>query len=128
MNIISAIMPAISGVLSSIFPDDNKRREFEGQITQALLAHEADINKAASSVITAEAKSEHWLTANWRPLTMLIFVALIIARCFDYTAPNITEAEYLKLWSIVEFGIGGYTVCRSAEKIIPTAIKAVKNK
>jgi hypothetical protein len=38
----------------------------------------------------------------------------------------LSEAEYLKLWSIVELGLGGYVIGRSAEKIVPAAAAALK--
>ena len=82
---------------------------------------------AQAGIINTEAASSHWLAANWRPLLMLTFGALIVARWFGWAAPNLSEAEYLKLWSIVELGIGGYGVGRSAEKIVPAIVHAIKN-
>jgi hypothetical protein len=43
-----------------------------------------------------------------------------------WSAPNITEAEVLKLWSIVELGLGGYVIGRSVEKIVPAIAGALK--
>jgi hypothetical protein len=57
---------------------------------------------------------------------MITFVALIVARWFGWAAPNLSEAEYIKLWSIVEFGLGGYVVGRSVEKIAPSIAQAIK--
>lgn len=81
---------------------------------------------AQSDIVKTEAASSHWLAANWRPLLMLTFGALIVARWFGWAAPNLSEAEYLKLWSIVEFGLGGYVVGRSVEKIAPSIASAMK--
>lgn len=61
---------------------------------------------------------ESWLTRNWRPLTMLVFVGLIVARWFGWTAP-IGEAEALKLWDIIAVSLGVYTGGRSLEKLAP---------
>jgi len=58
---------------------------------------------------------------------MLTFGGLIVARWLGFSAPGISEAEILKLWSIVELGLGGYVIGRSAEKIIPS-IAAMKGK
>lgn len=79
-----------------------------------------------ADIVKAEAASEHWLAANWRPILMLTFGALIVARWFGWAAPNLSEAEYLKLWSIVELGIGGYVVGRSAEKVLPAVATILK--
>ena len=32
----------------------------------------------------------------------------------------------MKLWSIVEIGIGGYVIGRSAEKVLPGIVEAAK--
>jgi len=56
---------------------------------------------------------------------MLVFVALIVARWLGWSAPNLGEAEVLKLWDIVEIGLGGYVIGRSAEKILPTVVKSL---
>jgi len=93
------------------------RLEQEGALTEL---------KAQSQIINTEAASQHWLAANWRPLTMLVFVALIVARWFGWAAPNLQEEEYLKLWSIVELGLGGYVIGRSVEKIVPQIAGALK--
>jgi hypothetical protein len=57
---------------------------------------------------------------------MLTFGALIVARWLGYAAPGLSETEVTKLWSIVELGIGGYVIGRSAEKILPSLADAVR--
>jgi hypothetical protein len=57
---------------------------------------------------------------------MLTFGALIVARWFGWAAPNLSEAEYIKLWDIVELGIGGYVIGRSAEKVLPGIAQVFK--
>lgn len=81
---------------------------------------------AQAQIVNTEAASQHWLAANWRPLTMLIFTGLIVARWFGWAAPNLSQDEYLKLWDIVQLGLGGYVIGRSAEKIVPAIADAIK--
>lgn len=81
---------------------------------------------AQATIVNTEAASSHWLAANWRPLTMLTFTALIVARWFGWAAPNLSPDEYIKLWDIVQLGLGGYVIGRSAEKIVPAIADAVK--
>lgn len=57
---------------------------------------------------------------------MLVFVALIVARWFGWSAPNLTEAEALKLWDIVEIGLGGYVIGRTAEKVLPGLVDSLR--
>lgn len=128
VNILTALMPALNKVVGNLFPDPEQQAKAQAEMTMQLLKHQGDIEQAAASIIKAEAESEHWLAANWRPITMLVFVGLIVARWFGFAAPNLSEQEYIKLWSIVEFGLGGYVVGRSVEKIAPSIADAVKRK
>jgi hypothetical protein len=59
---------------------------------------------------------------------MLVFVGLIVARWFGFAAPNLAEAEYLALWDIVQLGLGGYVIGRSAEKIVPMLADSLKKR
>jgi hypothetical protein len=125
-NLIPVLAPILERVVGNVFPDPEQKSKAEAEMMKALLAHQAEIEGAAAKIIQTEAASSHWLAANWRPLTMITFVALVVARWFGWAAPNLTEAEYLKLWSIVEFGLGGYVVGRSVEKIAPTIAGALR--
>lgn len=124
--LIPALAPVLGKVIGNLFPDPEQKARAEAEMMKALLAHQAEIEGAAAKIIQTEAASTHWLAANWRPLTMIVFVSLIVARWFGWAAPNLSEAEYVKLWSIVEFGLGGYVVGRSVEKIAPTIAGAIK--
>lgn len=124
--LIPALAPVLGKVIGNLFPDPEQKAKAEAEMMKSLLAHQAEIEGAAAKIIQTEAASQHWLAANWRPLTMIVFVVLIVARWFGWAAPNLSEAEYLKLWSIVEFGLGGYVVGRSVEKIAPTIAGAIK--
>lgn len=73
-----------------------------------------------------EAQGQSWLQRAWRPITMLVFVALIVARWLGWSAPDLGEAEALKLWDIVEIGLGRYVIGRSAEKVLPALVDSVR--
>lgn len=127
---IAALLPILAPILGQVvkskFPDPAEAAQAQSELTMALLAQSQQIEAAASQIILAEAKSEHFLAATWRPVLMLVFGGLIVARWFGWAAPELSEAEYLKLWDIVEFGLGGYVLGRSVEKIVPDIAKAVK--
>ena len=124
--LIPALAPIIGDAVKRLFPDPEAARAAEGEIAMALMDKRAELEAAAAGIIGAEARSEHWLAATWRPLVMLTFTALIVARWLGYSAPGISEAEVVKLWSIVELGLGGYVIGRSAEKIAPAIAAAIK--
>jgi hypothetical protein len=124
--LIPALAPIVGKVVANLFPDPAERAKAEAEALRQLLNHQGEIEQAAAKIIQTEAASTHWLAANWRPLTMITFTALIVARWMGWVAPNLSEAEYLKLWSIIEFGLGGYVVGRSVEKIAPSIAGALK--
>jgi hypothetical protein len=124
--LLPALVPILGKALGNLIPDASARAQAEAEIAKQLLASSAELERAAGDVILAEAKSEHFLAACWRPILMLTFGALIVARWLGYSAPGISEAEVLKLWDIVQLGLGGYVIGRSAEKIAPQIAAALK--
>lgn len=123
---IAAILGIGSQLIDRLWPDEEKKAQAKLALMEMAQKGELQELAARAEIVKAEASSEHWLAANWRPILMLTFGALIVARWFGYAAPELSEAEYLKLWSIVELGIGGYVIGRSAEKIVPGLADALK--
>lgn len=124
--LIPALAPMLGSIIKSRFPDPAEAARVEADLHAELWRNAHQLNAAAADIIKVEAQSEHWLAAIWRPVVMLTFAGLIVARWFGWAAPNLSEAEYLKLWSIVEFGLGGYVVGRSVEKIAPSVAGAMR--
>ena len=117
--LLPVLAPILSSVVGNLFPDPAEKAKAEAEVLKQLLNAEMQIQNATADIIKTEAASTHWLAANWRPLTMLTFTGLIVARWFGWSAPNLSESEYLKLWDIVQLGLGGYVIGRSVEKIAP---------
>jgi len=127
-----ALLPILGNIgaqiAKSFFPDPadaQKARELELTFQAKIIEQAQAIEVAAASIVKAEAESSNWLTASWRPITMLTFVALIVARWLGYSAPGISEEEILKLWDIIQLGLGGYVIGRSAEKVMPAIAAAM---
>ncbi len=123
--LLPALVPILGDAIRRLFPDPAEAAKAQAELNNALMANAAKIEEAAASIIADEAKSEHWLASSWRPMVMLTFTALIVARWLGYSAPGISEAEVLKLWDIVQLGLGGYVIGRSAEKIVPQIAEMV---
>jgi hypothetical protein len=79
-----------------------------------------------TSVIVAEAQGESWLQRNWRPVTMLAFVAIIILYWFGIQPENLTQDTINKLFQIIQYGMSGYIIGRSGEKIAKSYFEAKK--
>lgn len=113
-------------LIDRFFPDPAQKAQANLALLEMAQKGELAELTGRAEIVKTEAASEHWLAANWRPLLMLTFGGLIVARWFGWAAPGLSEAEYLKLWSIVELGIGGYVIGRSAEKVLPTIAQVLK--
>ena len=127
---ILEIVGKIAGTVAErVFPDpaqDLKRLELQQALQAAVLEKSSEIETAAAGIVKSEAQGQSWLQRTWRPITMLVFVGLIVARWLGWSAPNLSQAEAMKLWDIVEIGLGGYVIGRSAEKVLPSLVATVK--
>ena len=111
------ILPFIGTLIDKIFPDAGEADKLKLEMLKQV--QEGDIKELEGrfNVLSEEAKSEHWLVAAWRPVTMLIFVGMIVSYWFGYTPVNVTQDLLIELFSLVKIGLGGYVVGRSAEKV-----------
>lgn len=116
----SAILgPVISGLFSVIdkaVEDKDQATQIKARLQEMVLTGQMREIEEAAANIRAEAMGDSWLQRSWRPLTMLTFVSLIVAKWLGFTAPGVTEAVELALFEIIKIGLGGYVVGRSVEK------------
>ena len=128
--LLPVLGPIVGDVIKRVLPEDkDKRADIEREINMALLGNSAAIEQAAASVILAESKSEHWITATWRPILMLTITAIVgwnflitplielavLLSTNDQVPLSIPLPE--QLWNLLMIGVGGYVVGRSGEKI-----------
>lgn len=122
----AALIPVIGDLIGKLFPDPKVAAEAKLKLFELQQAGQLKELDGAIQIITAEANGS-WLQRNWRPIMMLVFTSLIVARWFGWTAPNLSETEYKHLWDIVELGIGGYVIGRSMEKMVPSVVSSIKS-
>jgi len=98
--------------------------ETQAAVMAEALDYENTQLQIRQETINAEAKSEHWLTSTWRPITMLTFVASIVAYWFGIV--EVPQEAVDGMFTLVQIGVGGYTIGRSAEKVVPAITRALK--
>ena len=96
----------------------NELVKMENQFAERVLDYEQKITQMKADVVMTEAKGESWLQRNWRPLTMLTFLCLIVGHYCGILAFEIAD----QMWTLLQIGIGGYIVSRGAEKVLPQII------
>jgi len=119
------ILPSIFSLVDKLIPDQQAAANAKLKVMEMQQSGQLKVFEGAVKILTTE-MSGNWLQKSWRPLVMLTFAALIVARWLGWSAPNLSPEEYLKLWDIVELGLGGYVIGRSAEKIAGTVADTLK--
>lgn len=113
-GLAKSIRTAITGI------DPEKQAEIEKMLVEA----EGKARQAQTEIITTEAKGQSWMQRNWRPLLMMIIIIIIANNFIIYPYMNIftDKVKVLdlpdKLWTLMEIGVGGYILGRTAEKTI----------
>ena len=112
-----AAIPLLGKVVERLIPDPDQAAKAKNRLVDMAVNGELDELAQRAGVIKAEAQGDGWLQRSWRPIVMLVFTALIVARWLGWSAPDLSEAVELKLFSIVQVGLGGYITSRGIEKV-----------
>jgi Holin of 3TMs, for gene-transfer release len=128
-DIVAGIFKPVADVIDhlTVSGEDKARIQLavvSGQIaaSQSVMDYERQLLEGQQKVIAAEASSNNWLASSWRPITMLTFLALVVANSLGW----LHEPLAPQAWSLLQIGLGGYTVGRSAEKIAPIIAQVLK--
>lgn len=125
---IQALIPVIGGLIGKAIdkavPDKDAAEKLKNDVMLEAMKQDNNELQGAIQIITAEAQGESWLQRNWRPVLMLWFAGLVGAHWLGFTPPNLPESVVINLLDIVQVGVGGYVLGRSAEK----TMKAYKDK
>lgn len=124
--IVDAALSIGGKLIDRLWPDPGDRAKAKLALLQ--LQQEGGLREleAQMQVVVAEAKSEHWLTATWRPLTMLSLVAIVVNNYILapyialFTSVDASLPIPADLWDLIKIGLGGYIVSRGGEKIVKT--------
>lgn len=119
-EVLKDLREAITG---EAIKDPNKQAELLYKLSEL----EAKTLQLQARVVQTEARSEHWITSAWRPITMLSFVFIIInnyilvpysALLFGAAVPHLDIPP--DMWDLLKIGLGGYVIGRSVEKVAKT--------
>ena len=91
--------------------------KIESEVTLKVLEYEGKLLDIKAKIINTEATSDIWIVAAWRPITMLVFVSIVISYWFGYQPANMTPETISDVFDLIKIGLGGYVVGRSGEKI-----------
>jgi hypothetical protein len=127
-DVVAGILKPISDVIDHVTVSGEDKAKLQlAQLSASLQAatavqnYEQTLLDGQLKVITAEASSGSWLTSSWRPITMLTFLGLVVCDSFGWLhSPLAPQA-----WTLLQIGLGGYTVGRSVEKVAVPLVRAL---
>jgi len=126
LNLLGAIAPlakTLLGTIDKAVPDKDLAQKIKAEFNNELLNADMSKFKAAADIVNSEAKSQHWVTATWRPMLMycliiIVFNNYILMPYIKYFfGVEITLDIPQDLWTLLQIGLGGYVVGRSGETI-----------
>ena len=121
LDFLSGIVKPITDLIDNLSTSDEERGKLQNELTKIeneflgkALEYETKLLDAQGRVVEAEAKGQSWLQRNWRPITMLTFLILVVCDSFGWLAFRLSN----EAWTLLQIGLGGYVVGRTGEKIV----------
>lgn len=113
MKLLSGLVGEITSVVNTLSVSSKEKKQIEADLIAAVARQEEALSRSRADIIGAEAQG-NWLQRSWRPVVMLVFAAIVLAGTF-FDLPILADTS--RFWDLLEIGIGGYVIGRSAEKI-----------
>jgi hypothetical protein len=128
LQMLGAVAPLAKILFNTIekaVPDKDLQAKLKAELqTQLLQSHTQEL-KAAASIIEAEAKAG-WFASSWRPLLMYVLIFILVWNYVIGPVIKIFMGAVITfelpgdVWSLLQIGLGGYVLGRSAESVART--------
>jgi len=128
LQMLGAVAPLAKVLFSTIekaVPDKDLQERLKAQLqTQLLQSHTQEL-QAAAKIIEAEAKAG-WFASSWRPLLMYVLIFILVWNYVIgpvikvFTGAVISFELPGDVWTLLNVGLGGYVIGRSAESVART--------
>lgn len=122
---ISSILDLGSTIIDKIWPDAGDREKAKLKLVELQSRGELVEIESRLKIMLAE-MSGNWLQRSWRPILMLTIITIVANNYLLYPYMSLFWAEAPRLelppqlWSLMQLGLSGYVVGRSAEKVVKT--------
>ena len=94
------------------------------ELEKAVLSLKTKQLEAQQAVVVAEAAGKSWLQRNWRPITMIVFLVIILLHYLGIIKTEIAP----EMWLVIQIGLGGYVGGRTVEKVAGTVMEGLNNR
>lgn len=124
MGFLSVIGSTIGGFFTGLFgfkAEQAKTVQSALEVLKSVNDVDAVSATASAQALSAILTQGSWLEKNWRPIFMLICIAILIGCFFGYSPPFIDKPlspTMERIWMMLQIGLGGYMPLRTLEKIV----------
>jgi hypothetical protein len=131
LEILGLVMPGISKIIDKLIPDVNAANAAKAQIQEEFMANQAALATSMEHVMVADAGSTSAYTSSARPTVVywsLIMISMLTLLGIFHSAGPAVEALTsvpARLWDLITFGIGAFTIGRTVEKTASPIVQAV---
>ena len=136
IQMLGAVAPLAKILFNTIdkaVPDKDLQEKLKADLQTQLLQSNTQELQAAAKIIEAEAKAG-WFAASWRPLLMYVLIFILVWNYVIgpvikvFTGAVISFELPGDVWTLLNVGLGGYVVGRSAESVARTLANRPVNK
>lgn len=121
-KVLDTLLTSVGGVINKLVCSNQEKEKLKTELTSVILGHYDQIAGLQKDIIISETRG-NWLQRSWRPLVMLAFALVVILGVF-INIPLLNNNS--PFWSLLELGMGGYVIGRSAEKISTKIIEKLR--
>ena len=133
LGAVAPLAKILFNTIDKAVPDKDLQEKLKAQLqTQLLQSHTQELT-AAAKIIEAEAKAG-WFASSWRPLLMYVLIFILVWNYVIgpvikvFTGAIISFELPGDVWTLLNVGLGGYVVGRSAESVARTLANRPVNK
>lgn len=113
MKLLSGLVNEVGAIIGNLSVSSTEKKQIEAELLSAICRQEEELSRSRADILRAEA-SGNWLQRSWRPLIMLAFALIVLVGSF-FELPVLADTS--RFWDLLEIGIGGYIIGRSAENV-----------
>lgn len=113
LPIINGMLTSVTRLIDNLSANSKEKEKLKADVSRTIMEHLDSMAQVQKDIIITEAKG-NWLQRSWRPLVMLSFAFVVLLGVF-IPIPLLNNSS--PFWSLLEIGLGGYVIGRSAEKI-----------
>lgn len=113
INILPNLIASVCDIINRTLSSKEDKEQAKSELSEEIIRHYDELYQIQKEIITTETKGNR-LQRSWRPIVMLAFSAVVILGVFTDIPMLNNDSPF---WTLLQIGMGGYVIGRSAEKI-----------